>query len=347
MEVIVWPFEADPAREDLIVPLRDSGTGLGQVLAIMYVVLASKRPSVIVIDEPQSFLHPGAARKLMEVLKAYPQHQYIVSTHAPSIVSAADLRTVTIARLGAGETKLTQLSTEQATAHETLLAEVGARLSDVFGSDSILWVEGQTEEICYRRICRDLVRRSLLGKQILGVRHTGDLEGGLAERTLEIYNKITSSNSLIPPAVAFLFDSECLSEQRKGELATKSHGLLHFLDRRMYENFLLVPEGIADVANDIDGFSPKRILTAEVSVLLQAVLEDRQYYCSKVVPKELTERLLRSHAKKVLRKIFADLSESRVRYDEVEHGLKLTEWIISNKPELFDDIRDRLESFLT
>jgi len=48
------------------VPLSESGTGVGQVLAILYVVFTSEYPRTIVIDEPQSFLHPGAVRKLFE-----------------------------------------------------------------------------------------------------------------------------------------------------------------------------------------------------------------------------------------------------------------------------------------
>ncbi len=43
---------------------------------MLYVVLTSRESRVIIIDEPQSFLHPGAVRKLFDVLKDFPQHQY-------------------------------------------------------------------------------------------------------------------------------------------------------------------------------------------------------------------------------------------------------------------------------
>lgn len=49
--------------------LAESDTGIGQVLAILYVVIMAKYNQVIIIDEPQSFLHPGAVRKLIEILK--------------------------------------------------------------------------------------------------------------------------------------------------------------------------------------------------------------------------------------------------------------------------------------
>src|SRR5262249_35224746 len=62
------------------------------ILAIVYVIVTADYPHVMLLDEPQSFLHPGAARKLIDVLARYPQHQYIVATHSSAIISACDPR---------------------------------------------------------------------------------------------------------------------------------------------------------------------------------------------------------------------------------------------------------------
>ena len=43
------------------------------------------------------------------------------------------------------------------------LAEIGKRLSDVFGAENILWVEGQTEEQCYPLIITGVLNLSLIG----------------------------------------------------------------------------------------------------------------------------------------------------------------------------------------
>jgi len=346
LEIVVWPFESHPERGDLAIPLKDSGTGLGQVLAILYVVLISQRPSVIVIDEPQSFLHPGAARKLIEVLRSNPQHQYIVATHSPSIISASDPKTVTIVRLRSGETSLEQQSTEEASAQSTLLAELGARLSDVFGSDNILWVEGQTEEICYKKIHHHFTRNDLAGTSILGVRHTGDLEGDATERMLEIYNKISNSNGLIPPAIGFILDSECKSAQKKKELITKSRDLLSFLPRRMYENYLLSPAAIVAVANNIKDFSPNTISSEDVLSILETSISNQGYYCDKKVPPDREGRISTVHGKNVLKNIFSGLSEKRVEYREVEHGLALTEWLLANTPQELKEISELMKKRL-
>lgn len=48
----------------------------------------------IVIDEPQSYLHPGAAKKLIEILQEFPQHQYFIATHSAEIIAAANPSTI-------------------------------------------------------------------------------------------------------------------------------------------------------------------------------------------------------------------------------------------------------------
>jgi predicted ATP-binding protein involved in virulence len=82
LEILIWPTKSlESRREDLAFSLSDCGTGIGQVLAILYAVVTSPQSRPIVIDEPQSYLHPGAAKKLIEILKEFPQHQYFITTH--------------------------------------------------------------------------------------------------------------------------------------------------------------------------------------------------------------------------------------------------------------------------
>jgi hypothetical protein len=57
LRILVGHLSPQFERLDLAVPLSDSGTGVGQILAVLYVLITSEQPQVIVIDEPQSFLH--------------------------------------------------------------------------------------------------------------------------------------------------------------------------------------------------------------------------------------------------------------------------------------------------
>jgi len=78
----------------------------------------------------------------------------------------------------------------EASIQGTLLAETWARLSDVFGSDNILWVEGRTEEMCYKKIHRYFYSEDLSWKLASwGYGTPATLKVMLPERMLEIYNK--------------------------------------------------------------------------------------------------------------------------------------------------------------
>src|SRR5262249_37757998 len=83
LEIRVWMNDLE--RSDLSVSLSECGTGVGQVLAILYVVMTIGAGTVVV-DEPNSFLHPGASRKLIRILQEYDRHQYIISTHSPEVI---------------------------------------------------------------------------------------------------------------------------------------------------------------------------------------------------------------------------------------------------------------------
>jgi len=167
LRVLVWTVDPESEREDLAVPLAEGGTGIGQVLAILYVVLTSPYPRTIVIDEPQSFLHPGAIRTLFDVLKELQrtrlEHQYVVMTHSPTVVTAAEPRTLLLVRKDGTESAIQPIDVEETASLRLFLSEIGARLSDVFGADSILWVEGATEESCFPLILARLGTRSPMG----------------------------------------------------------------------------------------------------------------------------------------------------------------------------------------
>ena len=264
MRALLWNVDPDTERDDLAVSLSESGTGVGQVLAMLYVAFASRSPRTIIIDEPQSFLHPGAVRKLFEILKGYPQHQYIVTTHSPNAVTAADPGALFLVRKEGEESVVEQLNVSEAKDQTRFLREVGASLSDVFGADDVLWVEGPTEEECFPLILSEVVGRRLLGTKVVGVLSTGDLEGKRSRDVYRIYGRLSEGGGLLPAAVGFVFDREGRSEKDRQDLARESGGLVAFLPRKMYENYLLNPGAIAAVVSGVEGFRETGVAADEV-----------------------------------------------------------------------------------
>lgn len=73
-------------------PLEMAGTGYLQVIQIFSYLLYFE-PALVLIDEPDAHLHPSSQRALMRALQSvaaeFPQTQFIISTHSPTMVQAA------------------------------------------------------------------------------------------------------------------------------------------------------------------------------------------------------------------------------------------------------------------
>lgn len=353
VEILVWSHDYATERADLAVPLNECGSGVGQVLAILYIVMTSDLPQVIVVDEPQSFLHPGAIRKLIDVLKQYPKHQYIFATHSPTVITASDPATLTMVRAVEGASSLEVMDSQDARHLQIYLSEIGARLSDVFGADNILWVEGQTEEECFPLILRKIARRSLMGRAIVGIRQTGDLQGRDKAKVLEMYRKISESKTLLPKAIAFVFDQECLSDKQKEDLKRSGSGLVHFLPRRMFENYLLDAEAIAAVANAIEGFRVQPVSAAEVEQLFEKKKSERDaksatqllYFC-KGTGELPADWQVQIDAAELLTSIFNELSETRVSYEKTTHSVAIAEWLIEHRPGVVGELSEWLAALV-
>lgn len=341
VEIRVWVFDPESQRLDLARPLAQSGTGIGQVLAILYVAINSPRPQIIIIDEPQSFLHPGAVRKLIDILRTHTQHQYILSTHSPTVITSADPSTITLVRLVDGESHLQPINVRETKAASAYLSEIGARLSDVFGADDFLWVEGATEEMCFPMILEKVAKLPLMGTAIIGVRQVGDFEGRHAKRILEIYNRLCQSKSLIPPAVGFIFDSECRTATEKAELSRLGKGRVFFLRRRMFENYLLNPQAIAEVLSRLDVSRPAPIEPAEVAALIEELKTNEDLF--RPAPLDPGAEWFRYiHGGELLDRIFTRLSDTRVKFEKPEHSVALSEWIIEKDPESLREVAELL-----
>jgi predicted ATPase len=161
LEILVWSADVAADRDDLAIELAESGTGIGQVLAMLYIIVTSESPRTIIIDEPNIFLHPGAIRQLIEIMRADPvEHQYIVTTHSPEIIRATNAeRVYSVERLDE-QSYIRPIISGDITSFRRTLLEVGARISDLFGADHILWVRAQPRRNAFRRSFRqDRLRR--------------------------------------------------------------------------------------------------------------------------------------------------------------------------------------------
>ncbi len=330
-QILVWTTAVELEREDLAIPLAESGTGISQVLALLYVVVTATSPRIIAIDEPQSFLHPGAVRKLFEILRDYKQHQYIITTHSPLALAMQDTDAMFIVRRGDEGSRVIALDIARQEDLRLFLSEVGARLGDVFGADSIFWVEGATEEACFPMIIREVAELHLRGIQLLGVLSTDELAAKHASRIWEIYERLSTANSLMPPALAFLFDRDGRSDEQRLDIERRSRCLVKWLPRRMYENYLLDPAAIATVVSSEDKAEGNPIGAEDVAEWVQTHANSSKYIDSTLGEYPGEGWLVNVHGARLLEDLFAALTSARVPYSKVVHGKALTRRVIAQR----------------
>lgn len=348
LEILVWTDASQSRRDDLAMQLSESGTGVGQVLSLLYVALTTKYSQTILIDEPSSFLHPGAARKLIEILKEFPQHQYIIATHSSEILRAASPATMTLIRWERPQSVIELVDAMKLSGIRQCLMEVGAKLSDVFGADRILWVEGDTEEECFPLLLAG--HRPAVGTNIVGVKHTGDFSSKRipVETIVGIYQKLSKGNAFLPPAVGFVFDRESRTEAQMDDIKARSQNSVRFLPRRMYENYLIVPTALTVLMNNLQDFSKTPIVVEQVDAWLTSKGGSSKYLSTPQQSIAVTdlEWLRTVDGANLLLDLFQDLSETRYTYDKTVHSVQLTEWLLKNNPGALEELKTFLVEIL-
>jgi len=245
-----------------------------------------------------------------------------------------------VIRQADGEARFETIDIREANNQHAYLNSVGARLADVFGYDRVLWVEGQTEELCLPLVIKELTDRPLLGTAIIRVQQTGDFNRKDAKTVVAIYERLSHlEGGLVPPAVGFVFDGEVHSTTQQADLIRQSRGRVHFIPRRTFENYLLNAAGIAAVCNSIKGFSVRKLSTKTIQKWLSDHRHDPRYYKPLKVPTRTAKTWINTvNGALLLENLFRDLSSGLVLFEKTSHSPMLTEWILKNSPKDLADV---------
>lgn len=138
--------------------------------------------ALLLVEEPEAHLHPQLQDRVMDLLRQHAKApaegerrvQVIMTTHSPSLVSSADIETMTLVHkaqtypLRAGQTRLKK------TDYSFLQRFIDATKSNLFFARGILVVEGPAESILLPTLAEACGRSfSKHGVSIVNVGHTG------------------------------------------------------------------------------------------------------------------------------------------------------------------------------
>ncbi|MGO7916236.1 ATP-dependent endonuclease [Rhizobium ruizarguesonis] len=324
-------------REDLAIPLNECGTGVAQVLAILYVAIAFPAAQII-IDEPNSFLHPAATRRLLNVLRRFDQHQFLLSTHAAEVIAATRPEKLILLQWDEeqSQTVIASNSGEDIDHVRMSLSEIGASLADIFGYDVVVFVEGPTERACFPLLLPPENRTAI---NFVAMREASGLTSTKPQALFDIYANGVASSALLPPVTRFSFDQEGRSEQQRVDVIRASKGAARFLPRPMLENYFLHPVALSVLLQRLDGQADIRAPDA-ISRWIDG------NYAKHVVKGVPNTSLMTCDAARLLGVMFDELTETRFEYRKVEHGEDLTRWLLENDPRHLDELVAHVKALL-
>jgi predicted ATPase len=344
VKISVSAYEKANVRPDLLVPLSECGTGVGQVLAILFAAINFQQSKIILIDEPNSFLHPSAAKRLIEIFREYDHHQYILTTHSAEIIVAAKPSTLHHTKWTGTESIVENLSGGEVRKTQLALADIGVQISDLFGANEILWVEGQTEQMCFPKLIESAHGSDFRNTKVLALRSTSEVDHNRPSAKLvrEIYETLSQSNALVPRAVGFRLDRESRTDEQINELESETARQIRFLRRKNYECYLIHPKALATVLAEVNFDEEVDLSQSAVENGICHFGGNKELRATRYWKDDIHDPVWLKHVDgaKLLQMLFKNLTNSQLEYKKTTHSVGLTEWLIANDPahiqELFD-----------
>lgn len=219
------------------IPLTDMGGGIEQLLMVATVLLTTTAENTIFVEEPESHLHAGAQRYLIE--KLYDgERQVFIATHSSTFISLTKPFSLYQVLHRKGRTQINRCDPE---ALEAVLEDIDVRNSDVLFSDAVLFVEGPGDRdvitIFSEKLHMNVAERNINVLPMGGGKHA---ERGAPIRSDLLRN--ISRKATVPHM--FFLDRDERSTGEIHNLEAQLGDQLHLFQSRELENYLLVPRAI-------------------------------------------------------------------------------------------------------
>ena len=165
-------------------PLENKGTGLQSLVIIELFKFYCKifnQSSLIILEEPELFLHPHAKRMLLDILKDFVYHdneytgnQIILTTHSEEFVIDIDIENISVIKKEDGMTKKYCINKSDYNDKELqkIKIELQYKNSEIFFAEKVILVEGE-EVVLLPKIIKHLYQKDILNGNDISIIKVG------------------------------------------------------------------------------------------------------------------------------------------------------------------------------
>lgn len=266
---------------DYVAEIGWMGHGLQMWLQIMWFLARIDKDEVVILDEPDVYMHPDLQRKLIKLLiKKFKQ--VIVSTHSIEIISEVDPSNILII----DKTKGKSIYASNVPVVQRILNSIGSihnlQLTKLWSSKKLIIVEGEDIRIL-KRIQNKLLPNSDEPFDTIPNFDIGGWGGWNYARGSSLLLRETVDHNI---KIYCLFDSDYHTEKQKADRLNEAKKLgvqIHIWKKKEIENYLIVPTAILRIIKE----ESKRPVTITVSDIENKINE---------IVKETEEEILHNFA---------------------------------------------------
>lgn len=138
-----------------LMDLSNVSFGLTQILILVFGIMNINPGSIVLIEEPELHLHAGSQRKLFELIqREAEQKQFFITTHSSIFTGCTDKVSTYLVTKKEGATSIGKI--EETSGLKRIKNELGHRNTDLYGFESVVFIEGDSEEVAFPIIAEAL-----------------------------------------------------------------------------------------------------------------------------------------------------------------------------------------------
>lgn len=268
---------------DYVAEIGWMGHGLQMWLQIMWFLARIDKEEVVILDEPDVYMHPDLQRKLIKLLiKRFKQ--VIVSTHSIEIISEVDPSNILII----DKAKTKSIYASNVPVVQRILNSIGSihnlQLTKLWSSKKLVIVEGEDIAIL-KRLQYKVFPNTEEPFDTIPNFDIGGWGGWNYARGSSLLLRETVDHNI---KIYCIFDSDYHTEKQKNERLNEAKKLgvqIHIWKRKEIENYLIVPTAILRIIKE----ESKRPVTITVSEIEAKINEIVKVYEEEILHNFATE----------------------------------------------------------